>query len=271
VTDHCGWATVQPSDGLSVPTNQPLTKREPEPYQITQLRHCDACLANMPAAPQPFEPAGLCPDQPQGDMNLQPQIKPLASSDVGGTAGHDAAACVSARGKCDGASVCDARDANIMLSPTTLSLQARQVVAPQAQNSGAGAAAIALVPQPSTLESAGADASKVSIAPSAPSASRLLLPSTTTRAGRNASGRPHEVGPSGLPSAALQFLPSVLPSALPSLPSVLQSALPPALPSVLPPALPLLTLLLPPLPPPSLPLPYPSRPGKASPTTKTGR
>jgi len=96
-------------------------------------------------------------------MNLQPQINPLASSDMGGTAGHDAAACVSARSKRDGASVCDARDARRMLSPTTLPLQARQVVAPQAQNFGTGAAAIALVPQPSTIENAGADASKVSI------------------------------------------------------------------------------------------------------------
>jgi len=84
----------------------------------------------MPEAPLPFNPAGLCPDDTQqGDMNLQPQINPLASADAGGTAGPDAAACVSARGKCDGTSVCDARDAR-MLSPTTLPLQARQVVAP---------------------------------------------------------------------------------------------------------------------------------------------
>jgi len=111
--------------------------------------------ADMPAAPQPFEPAGLCPDQPQGDMNLQPQINPLASSDVGGTAGHghDAAACVSARGKCEGVRVCDARDANYMLSPTTQSLQARQVVAPQAQNFGTGAAVSKLAINP-TIESA---------------------------------------------------------------------------------------------------------------------
>jgi len=109
--------------------------------------------ANMPAAPQPFEPAGLCADQPQGNMNLQPQINPLASSDVGGTAGHDAAACVSARGKCDGERVCDARDANCIFSPTTQSLQARQVVAPQAQNSGTGAAVSGLAISP-TIESA---------------------------------------------------------------------------------------------------------------------
>jgi len=77
----------------------------------------------MPEAPQPFDPAGLDPDDTQsGDMNLQPQINPLASADAGEMAGHDAAACVSARGKCDGASVCDARDAR-MLSPTTLPLQ----------------------------------------------------------------------------------------------------------------------------------------------------
>jgi len=95
-------------------------------------------------------------------MNLQPQINPLASSDVGGTAGHDAAACASARGKCDGASVCDARDARRMLSPTTLPLQARQVVAPQAQNSGTGAAVVVLPINP-TIESAGSNTPAASI------------------------------------------------------------------------------------------------------------
>jgi len=129
VNDHCGWATVQPSDGLSVPTNQPLTNQNPTKSPRSDIVTC--APANMPEAPQPFEPTGLCPDQLHGDVDLQPQINPLASSDVGGTAGHDAAVCVSARGKSDGASVCDARDANIMLSPTTLSPQARQVVAPQ--------------------------------------------------------------------------------------------------------------------------------------------
>jgi len=77
-------------------------------------------------------------------------------------AGHDAAACVSARGESDGASVFDARDARL-LSPTTLCPLARQVVAPQAQNSGTSAAAIALVPQPSTIESAGSDTPAASI------------------------------------------------------------------------------------------------------------
>ena len=148
-------ATVQLSDGLSVPTNQPLTDHRPEPYQTPSSDIVMRAPADMPAAPQPFEPAGLCPDQPQGDMNLQPQINPLASSDVGGTAGHghDAAACVSARGKCEGVRVCDARDANYMLSPTTQSLQARQVVAPQAQNFGTGAAVSKLAINP-TIESA---------------------------------------------------------------------------------------------------------------------
>jgi len=86
--------------------------------------------ANMPAAPQAFEPAGLGPSTQSGDVNLQSTINPLASSDVGGMAGHDAAACVSARGKCDGERVCDARDANCILPRTTQSLPARQVVAP---------------------------------------------------------------------------------------------------------------------------------------------
>ena len=117
----------------------------------------------MPAAPPPFEPAGVCPDQPRKDMDTQSTINPLASSDVGGTAGHDAAASVRARGECDGERVCYARDANCVLSSTTLSPPARQVVLPQAQNFLASAAAIALVPQPSTIENAGADASEASI------------------------------------------------------------------------------------------------------------
>ena len=97
-------------------------------------------------------------------MNFQSTINPLASSDMGGTAGHVAAACVSACGdECDCESVHNARDASCILPPTTLSPRARQVVVPQAQNLGASAAAIALVPQPSTVENAGANASEASI------------------------------------------------------------------------------------------------------------
>jgi len=118
--------------------------------------------ATMPAAPPAFEPAGVCPDQPREVMETQSTINPLASSDVGGTAGHGAAACVRARGECDGERVCYARDANCVLPSTTLSPRARQVVVPQAQNFRAGAAAIALVLQPSTIENAGADAPEVS-------------------------------------------------------------------------------------------------------------
>jgi len=95
-------------------------------------------------------------------METQSTINPLASSDVGGTAGHDAAACVSARGKSDGERVCNARDARVLISPTTLSPRARRVVVPQAPNFRASAAAIALVPQPSTIENAGTDAPEVS-------------------------------------------------------------------------------------------------------------
>ena len=116
--------------------------------------------ANMPAAPQPFEPAGLGPNSnQQGDMDTQLTINPLASSDVGGTAGHDAAACVSARGKCDGASVCNARDARVLISPTTR--PARHVVAPQARNIGADAAASELPINP-TIENAGIETSAAS-------------------------------------------------------------------------------------------------------------
>jgi len=47
----------------------------------------------MPTAPQSFESAGSGPNtnQPRGIMNFQSTINPLASSDVGGTAGHVAA------------------------------------------------------------------------------------------------------------------------------------------------------------------------------------
>ena len=129
MNDHCGCSTVQPSDGLSVPTKEPLTNQQPEPYQLPSSDIVMRAPANMPAAPQPFEPAGLGPSTQSGDVNLQSTINPLASSDVGGTAGHDAAVCVSARGESDGAGVFDARDARL-LSPTTQCPLARQVVAP---------------------------------------------------------------------------------------------------------------------------------------------
>jgi len=114
---------------LSVPTNQPSTKPTNQLTAAIVIR----APATMPAAPQPFEPAGVCPDQPREDMDTQSTINPLASSDVGGTAGHDAAACVRARGECDGERVCYARDANCVLSSTSLSPRARQVVVPQQQ------------------------------------------------------------------------------------------------------------------------------------------
>jgi len=143
-----------------VSTNQPLTNHQPEPYQLPS-GHCDACPGQDAGGTQPFEPAGLGPSTQSGDVNLQSTINPLASSDVGGTAGHDAAACVSARGKCDGERVCDAREANCILPPTTQSLPARQVVAPQAQNFGADAAASELPINP-TIENAGIDMSAAS-------------------------------------------------------------------------------------------------------------
>jgi len=114
----------------------------------------------MPERTLPSQPAGFGPNSNLGDMNIPSQINSPACA--GEAAGHNAAACVSARGKCDGASVCDARDDRVP-SPTTSPLQVRPVIAPHAQNFGTGAAAIALVPQPSTIENAGADASKVSI------------------------------------------------------------------------------------------------------------
>ena len=89
-------------------------------------------LGTMPAALQSFEPAGSGPNTNQpGVMNFQSTINPLASSDVGGTAGHVAAACVSASGECDCERVRDARDASCILPPTILSPRARQVVVPQ--------------------------------------------------------------------------------------------------------------------------------------------
>jgi len=82
----------------------------------------------MPEAPIPCEPAGLGPSNQPGDMNIKSQINSPACA--GEASGHDAAACVSACGKCAGACVRDARDAS-ELPPTTIPLQVRQVVAPQ--------------------------------------------------------------------------------------------------------------------------------------------
>jgi len=163
VNDHFGCTTVQPSDGLSVPTNQ-LRQNPTNHPSNAAIAIATRASATMPAAPQSFEPAGSGPNtnQPRGVMNFQSTINPLASSDMGGTAGHVAAACVSARGECDCECVRDARDANCILLPTTLSPRARQVVVPQAQNLGTSAAALALVPQPSTFENAGAAAPEVS-------------------------------------------------------------------------------------------------------------
>jgi len=105
-----------------------LIDPEPTDHQPETRTNQTRAPATMPEAPPPCTPAGLGPDSNlPGDMNIQSQINPLASADAGGTAGHDAAACVSAHGKCDGASVCDARDARVP-SPTTH--PARQVVAP---------------------------------------------------------------------------------------------------------------------------------------------
>jgi len=142
-----------------VPTYEPLTNQDQQP--TTQRTIQTRASASMPAAPLPSYPAGVCPDDTQqGDMDTQSQINQLASAGAGGTAGHDAAACVSARGESDGASVFDARDARV-LSPTTPCPLARQVVAPQAQNCGAGAAVSGLDINP-TIEDAGINTSAAS-------------------------------------------------------------------------------------------------------------
>ena len=84
--------------------------------------------ASMPEVPQPCYPPGLGPiSNHPGDMNNPSQINPLACAGAGGAAGHDAAACVSARSECAGACVYDARDASGSSSTT---LPVRQVVAP---------------------------------------------------------------------------------------------------------------------------------------------
>jgi len=103
-----------------------------ETNQPTNSSHCNLRPGHHAGGAPAFAPAGVCPDQPREDMDTQSTINPLASSDVGRTAGHDAAASVRARGECDGERVCYARDANCVLSSTTLSPRARQVVVPHA-------------------------------------------------------------------------------------------------------------------------------------------
>jgi len=112
VNDHCGWTTVQPSDGLSVPTNQTLTNQQSEPYQQTRSDIVSRTSASMAEATLPCNPAGFDPNSNLEDMNNLSQIKPLAHAGAGGAAGHDAAACVSACSECASACVCNARDAS---------------------------------------------------------------------------------------------------------------------------------------------------------------
>ena len=104
--------------------------------------------ASMPEAPLPCNPAGFDPSSNHpGDMNNPSQINPLACAGAGEAAGHDAAACVSACSECAGASVSDARDAS-ELSPTTLPVQVRLVVAPQPHPSHSPAGCDASRPTP---------------------------------------------------------------------------------------------------------------------------
>jgi len=57
------WPTVQPSDGLSVPTNQPLTNHEPATLPITPIRHCDACPGQHAGGTPTMRTRGLRPGQ----------------------------------------------------------------------------------------------------------------------------------------------------------------------------------------------------------------
>jgi len=178
-------------------------------------------------------------------MNIQSQINSPACA--GEAAGHDAAVCISACGKCDGASVCDARDARVP-SPTTLPLQVRQVVAPQAQNFGADAAVIELTINPTiksagnntsaastinpTIESAGSNASAASTSKGSTKGkitAFFVMSAANGRAGRSAvSGPP---APS-VPSVSISVLTpaGITPfdAVAPSVPSVSISVLTPA-------------------------------------------
>jgi len=118
-------ATASACRLISFDWTQPTTP-VPQPLQPAPRPPCRRRLLNRRA------PART-PTNPEGSWSwtsFQSTINPLASSDVGGTAGHVAAACVSTRGECDCERVCDARDASCILPPTTLSPRARQVVVP---------------------------------------------------------------------------------------------------------------------------------------------
>jgi len=180
----------------------------------------------MPEAPIPCEPAGFGPSIQPGDMNNQSQINRLACADARWAAGHDAAVCFHACSECSSSSagVYYARDAS-ELSPTTI-----QAVAPQAQNFGTGAAAIALVPQPSTIENAGADASKVSISKCSSKfdATPSFDDNWTECLGKTARGRARRSAVCGPSDPSVSVRPSTgatsLDAAAPSDPSVRPSA-----------------------------------------------
>jgi len=208
----------------------------------------------MLEALDPFSPAGLGPDcTPLEDMETLSQINPLACAGAGGAACHAAAVCVSARCESDGAGVSDARDARA--SSTTPLL--RPVVAPQAQNFGAGAAVNSLTTNPSsTIEGAGNDTPAASIlkgSSKVEAAAFFDKSASRGRAWRSAVPVLPSVSPSALPSVSTPVLPSagVTPSdaVAPAVPFVSTPVLPsagvtsfdaitPALPSVSRPILP---------------------------------
>jgi len=110
MNDHCGRTTVQPSDGLSVPTNQNLQG----PTQTRSAGILSRAPAPHAGVMRPFSTVGLGPDSNSlKDMDNLPQINPLACAGAGGAAGHADAVCVSACCEGAGASVYDARDASV--------------------------------------------------------------------------------------------------------------------------------------------------------------
>ena len=95
---------------------------KPEPATNNPENQSDTCLGQHAGGTPTQLPSGRMPGRyPARRHGYQSQINPLASAGAGGMAGHDAAACVSARGESDGASVFDARDARL-LSPRGIRL-----------------------------------------------------------------------------------------------------------------------------------------------------
>jgi len=108
MNDHCGRTTVQPSDGLSVPSNQKLYRA------FTQTKnHVVQPGSHMPGAGDTFTTSGAAAQPlPENNLDNLSKINSPVHAGAGGAAGPAIAVCVCACCECVGGRVCCARNAS---------------------------------------------------------------------------------------------------------------------------------------------------------------